>query len=89
MAEAACRGYPTSLFFAAKGTPEAERAVRICTGCPVVAECRMFIMVECPRYEDDYGIWGALTPEDRHRVRFEDRTRRQREARRRRKHNNQ
>ena len=93
MQDAACRGRDTEMFFPVKGqasgkaAQEIERAKAVCLACPVLAECRDYILSDHPRYEDDYGIYGALTPEERHRARFEARNQRQRERRRQRKHN--
>jgi len=91
MADAACKDYPPDLFFPAKGgtaVEQVEYAKAICASCPVLQDCRDFILVDHPRYEDDYGIYGGWTPEDRHRVRFDARNKRQRERRRQRKHYN-
>lgn len=89
MVDAACKEYPTNLFFPAKGdingqrgaADQIEKAKRVCAGCPVLLECQRFILAEHPRYEDDFGIYGGWTPEERHRVRFEARNQRQRERR--------
>ena len=95
MADAACKKYPTELFFPVKGTHgvkvsrQVEHAKQICRTCPVLLDCQRFILAEHPRYEDDYGIYGGWTPEDRHRVRFDARNRRQRERRKQRKQHNQ
>lgn len=95
MVDAACRDYDTEMFFPVKGAAsgkalqEIEDAKAICLGCPVLEECREYITSDHPRYEDDYGIYAAMTPEDRHRVRFEQRAARQRERRRQRKQPNQ
>lgn len=91
MADAACKDYPTDLFFPAKGgtaVEQVEYAKAICASCFVLQDCRDFILADHPRYEDDYGIYAGLTPEDRHRVRFDARNKRQRDRRRQRKHYN-
>ena len=94
MGQAACRSYDTEMFFPLKGAAIGEtqnkidEAKAVCFACPVLAECRDYILSDHPRYEDDYGIWGALTPEERHRARFDARNERQRERRRQRKQKN-
>ena len=88
MDDAACRGRNTDLFFPVKGTAsgkalqQIERAKSICRSCPVLKQCLEYVFTELPRYEDDYGIYAATTPEDRHRAFFEQRAARQRERRR-------
>ncbi len=93
MQDAACRDYDTDFFFPVKGVASGralraiEDAKAVCLACPVLAECRDYILSDHPRYEDDFGIFAALSPEDRHRARFLARNQRQRERRRQRKHN--
>lgn len=88
MEQAACRSYDTEMFFPAKGTAigetqqQIDEAKAVCSACPVLMECREYILETCSRYEDDYGIFGGMTPEDRHRARFDARNKRQRERRR-------
>ena len=94
MQHAACRGRDTEMFFPVKGVASGnalraiEHAKAVCLACPVFDNCRDYILSDYPRYEDDYGIYAAMTPEDRHRAKFEARNQRQRERRRQRKHNN-
>lgn len=38
-----------------------EFARHVCTGCPVLGECREFI----GKYPEGEGIWAALMPEER------------------------
>jgi len=66
-AEGSCKDMPSENFF----HPDAERgesrrirdlkAKAICVACPVITFCREFALVA----EEPYGVWGALTPEDR------------------------
>ena len=66
-AESSCKDMPSENFF----HPDAERgesrrvrdlkAKAICVLCPVLLTCREFALVG----EEPYGVWGALTPEDR------------------------
>lgn len=87
MADAACRDYDTNFFFPVKGAAsgkalrDIERAKAVCAACPVLEECRAYILDDPPRYEDDFGIFGGLTPEMRHQQRFLQRAARQRERR--------
>lgn len=87
MSDAACRGYDTNMFFPVKGTAsgkavrEIKAAKAVCARCPVLEDCRRYILDGHPRYEDDYGIYAGMTPEDRHRERFRQRAARQRERR--------
>ena len=64
---AACRGADTSLFYPSEqergmfAALRSERAKAICRRCPVVGAC-----LEWARSaEEDYGIWGGLTPDER------------------------
>lgn len=56
-ARAACRGMPTALFY----QPVPTAALRVCTGCPVRAQCLQVAF----DHADPYGVWGGLTPADR------------------------
>jgi WhiB family redox-sensing transcriptional regulator len=90
MRKAACRDMDTDLFFPVRGShnENAETVARqtlhakaVCALCPVLDECRDYILGTELRYENDYGIWGGMTPEERHRERFLERNRRQRQRR--------
>lgn len=62
-AYASCREADPDLFFPGpEGTTEA--AVRICRGCPVLAECRDWALSTRVRY----GVWGSMTERERRRV---------------------
>lgn len=89
--DAACRDYPTELFFPPKGkrdprfgfavdqvTDQIKEAKRICMSCPVLQDCRDYILSEKRQYTDDYGIFGGWTPEDRHSAKVVERTRKKR-----------
>src|SRR6202021_1906229 len=72
---AACRSADPDLFFPISVTGPAtqiERAKTICAGCGVQRECLEFALT----HEQNYGIWGGATAEDRQR----DRRRRRRAA---------
>ena len=68
--EAACRKVESSLFF----PPDAEgkrararreaRAKAVCQTCPVMQLCRAHALAA----DETYGIWGALTEDERLQV---------------------
>ncbi len=63
----ACRDADPTLFF----HPEGERgparrnrdaaAVAVCSGCPVMTQCRSHAL----KVREPYGVWGGLTEDDR------------------------
>lgn len=68
---AACRGVSDAdaVFFPASRNGYA-RARKVCTTCPVVAQCRewqLHFEAETP-YQFRYGMFGALTPAERFRT---------------------
>lgn len=94
MRDAACRDMDTNLFFPMRKSRsdydesiarQTEYAKSVCAACPVIEQCRDYILSEDLRYENDFGIWGGMTPEERHKEHFERRMARQRELRRRRR----
>ena len=63
--DAACRGVDTDVFFPASATEEAaSEAKTICATCPVRETCLEFALENRP----PEGIWGGLTPIERHRT---------------------
>ena len=62
-AYAACRNADPDVFFPGSES-EAEDALRICRGCPVIEECRDWALDMRIRY----GVWGGMTERDRRRV---------------------
>jgi WhiB family redox-sensing transcriptional regulator len=64
---AACRNLDSAAFF----PPERERgnerrrreavAKQVCSGCPVIEQCRRHALAA----EERYGVWGGLTETDR------------------------
>lgn len=68
-ARAACSGMPTHIFYrhvkGGRGTSQAaiahHTALTICRQCPVTNEC----LNEALNNNDEHGIWGATTPQDR------------------------
>jgi WhiB family redox-sensing transcriptional regulator len=66
---AACRGWDTRLFFPERGDPDLRRtAKRICSSCPVRAEC-LADAVEFDAANASAGIWGGLSSPQRRRAR--------------------
>jgi WhiB family redox-sensing transcriptional regulator len=65
--EAACREFPTEMFF----HPDGERGPRrknrenaakaVCASCPVIQACRKQALA----LHEPYGIWGGLSEDDR------------------------
>ncbi len=65
--QGSCRAADPDLFF----HPEGERgprksgrddaAVAVCAGCPVLASCRDHAL----RVREPYGVWGAMTEDQR------------------------
>ena len=66
---AACRDTSPELFFPIGTTGVAldqiDAAKRVCTGCPVANECLEFALAT----NQEAGVWGGLTEEERRRVR--------------------
>ncbi|MEU7313464.1 WhiB family transcriptional regulator [Streptomyces sp. NPDC007083] len=66
-ADAVCRRDEAGLFFAPSQEPTAARlsreqaAKRVCSGCPVLVECREHALV----MPEPYGVWGGLTAAER------------------------
>ena len=63
LADAACQGSDTAVFFPVSDTFAGE-AKAICETCPVRAECLEYAIGT--RQPD--GVWGGLTAVERHRV---------------------
>ena len=63
--ESACRHADLNLFFPAGVTGPAERQIReakaICATCPVRATCLAFAI----ETNQEYGIWGGTTEDER------------------------
>lgn len=76
MADAACSGKPTDVFFpqVAEGAEargmhlrvEYARAKRICADCPVIDDCLAYALAT----HQAHGIWGGLTPRVRQDMRI-------------------
>ncbi|MBU8827758.1 WhiB family transcriptional regulator [Mycolicibacterium goodii] len=65
-----CRGDDTGVFFSADGERGAARAYRemrakkMCSRCPVIAECRAYAL----SVGEPYGVWGGLSASDREKL---------------------
>jgi WhiB family redox-sensing transcriptional regulator len=64
--KALCAQTDPEAFFPEKGGSTRD-AKRVCTGCPVRAECLKFALVN----DERFGIWGGLSERERRRVRLE------------------
>src|SRR6516164_7134159 len=66
---AACRSADPDLFFPVSATGSASRQIarakKICAGCRVRRECLEFAVA----HDQNHGIWGGTTAEDRQRAR--------------------
>lgn len=64
-----CAQTDPETFFPGKGMPfVAQAAKRICSTCPVQAECLGYAL----EYREPYGIWGGLTAKERQHLRASD-----------------
>ena len=64
----ACAGLGPDLFFAPERSAKTRKAVAICEGCPVRAECLTYAEdLEQDINDLDYitGVYGGKTPKDR------------------------
>jgi WhiB family redox-sensing transcriptional regulator len=64
--DALCAETDPEAFFPEKGGSTRE-AKRVCTGCPVRAECLEFALAN----DERFGIWGGLSERERRRVRLQ------------------
>jgi WhiB family redox-sensing transcriptional regulator len=65
--EPACSTTDPEMFFLPKGlqaTEEMRMAKALCAECPVKAECLTYALAA----NEQYGIWGGLTPSERSRL---------------------
>jgi WhiB family redox-sensing transcriptional regulator len=61
--DAACRDANTAVFFP-RSDAHTDEAKAICATCPVREECLEFAL----ETRQPEGVWGGLTPIERHRV---------------------
>jgi WhiB family redox-sensing transcriptional regulator len=53
-----CRDFDTDLFYPEPGEVyKSKKAISVCQGCPVRAECLTWAMTE----HETFGVWGGLT----------------------------
>jgi len=65
--QAACKGQ-TNLFFVNRGdTNSMLKAKAVCQQCPVLDECRSYVLYHPERF----GIWAGMTEKDRRNYRLE------------------
>lgn len=63
--QAACLGENLTVFFPSHG--DYERARKVCADCPVTSECLAY----AHSFDfDNYGMFGGLTPDERHALRY-------------------
>ena len=62
-ADAACKGADTAVFFPVSENAAGE-AKAICAACPVAEQC----LEHAIRTHQPDGVWGGLTPVERHRL---------------------
>lgn len=60
MEQAACRNTPTEVFFPPRGQ-SAQPALQICGRCPVLDDCRRWILSTEPSGAEPSGIYGGMT----------------------------
>lgn len=67
---AACIGMDISIFFPEYGGGERAfaQARKVCDSCPVIAEC-LDRQLELESFEDQWGMFGGMTPRERKRIR--------------------
>ena len=67
--EAACRDFPTDLFFpighGPRATAQATQAKRICSECPVRHDCLDYALAT----NVQFGVFGGLSEDERRRAR--------------------
>lgn len=53
-----CRDFETDLFFPEPGeVAKSKKAISVCKGCPVRAECLTWAMNE----HESFGVWGGFS----------------------------
>jgi WhiB family redox-sensing transcriptional regulator len=63
MAEGLCAQVDPELFYPDKGGSTRE-AKQVCAGCPVLAECLAYALVNGERF----GVWGGTSERERRRI---------------------
>lgn len=75
---AGCRNLDPELFYPGRNDDKAERVAKaICSHCPVIAECREYVLDFEAGHGLDmlYGVWAGMSAADRRRVLLERRSR--------------
>ncbi len=69
VSKAVCKSVPnaTKVFFLERGM-NSNAAKKICSTCPVTEECLEYAL-SFNLYEDSFGIFGGMTPQERENVR--------------------
>ena len=66
MAQGACVGAPSELFFPNDTEHEVIRQAKaLCQTCPVLKTCADHAFT----HREDYGVWGGMSERDRRRIR--------------------
>ncbi|MGW5570339.1 WhiB family transcriptional regulator [Nocardia thailandica] len=64
---ATCRAYDVDVFYDTGNEPRKTLlAKQICQRCPVLTHCRDYAV----EANEPHGIWGGMTPRERHRYRW-------------------
>ena len=58
-----CRNYPPAVFFPSDGVG-VDRARKICTDCPVGAQCLEYALEQ----RIEHGVWGGCSERERRRI---------------------
>lgn len=58
-----CRNYPPAVFFPSDGVG-VDRARKICTDCPVAAQCLEYALDQ----RIEHGVWGGCSERERRRI---------------------
>lgn len=67
--EAACKDHPTEWWYPERGANHVVvgRAKQICRTCPIQLKCLQYALY----HNENIGIWGATTPDERRKLRKE------------------
>ncbi|HEY6497602.1 MAG TPA: WhiB family transcriptional regulator [Trebonia sp.] len=71
---AACRSADPDLFFpvAGRAAGQVKEAKALCGGCQVRSQCLQYAITG----DEDYGVWGGMTEDERRRASWRARARR-------------
>lgn len=69
LAEARCRNTEPAIFFpTSQADNRFDEAKKLCQLCTVKEAC-LALVIELPEYDDRWGVFGGLDPNDRYRLR--------------------